>query len=386
MKYLITLVAVLITGASIAYAAPTAVYQKTILPVTTNTYDLGSSGDLWANGYFTTLCLSADCRTVWPAGGGSGSFPFSVDSNYGQTVYSTSTPTLWFKSGFFASSTSRFVFASTTALNAVSICLDGDICRTTWPSGSGGTGNVATATTETAGQVGYWSTTGGSPAKLNSVATSSLGVTSPITFSGTLGAQVGGTGGSFGCATCLTGNQTITLSGVVTGGGATAITTAFGTTAVANSVFVNQAGGSAIPTFLATSTFGNTLYGIGTGGQILVESGAGVPTWTASTTFNSPLTFATGAVSCATCVVTSRNLTVAGTANQITSSAGAQDLSADRAWTLSLPNHVIFPLDFLVTNSTTTNATTTTLYFTGLTSGELAVDATGKVYKAATTT
>ena len=36
-------------------------------------------------------------------------------------------------------------------------------------------------------------------------------------------------------------------------------------------------------------------------------------------------------------------ITVAGTANQITSSAGAQDLSANRTWTLSLPADVIIP-------------------------------------------
>lgn len=62
-----------------------------------------------------------------------------------------------------------------------------------------------------------------------------------------------------------------------------------------------------------------------------------------------------------------RNLTIAGTASQITSSAGAQDLSADRTWTLSLPNHVIFPGNFQATNSTTTNATTTTLTITSST-------------------
>ena len=38
-------------------------------------------------------------------------------------------------------------------------------------------------------------------------------------------------------------------------------------------------------------------------------------------------------------------ITVAGTANQITSSAGAQDLSANRTWTLSLPKTVILPAD-----------------------------------------
>ncbi len=43
-----------------------------------------------------------------------------------------------------------------------------------------------------------------------------------------------------------------------------------------------------------------------------------------------------------------RQITVAGTANQITSSAGAQDLSADRTWTLSIPSL------FVITNASTT--------------------------------
>lgn len=58
-------------------------------------------------------------------------------------------------------------------------------------------------------------------------------------------------------------------------------------------------------------------------------------------------------------------ITVAGTANQLTSSAGAQDLSSNRTWTLSLPSHVIFPANFAATNSTTTNATTTSLNVLG---------------------
>lgn len=60
----------------------------------------------------------------------------------------------------------------------------------------------------------------------------------------------------------------------------------------------------------------------------------------------------------------SRTLTIEGTANQITSSAGAQDLSANRTWTLSLPSHVIFPGNYQATNATTTNATTTALDIT----------------------
>lgn len=82
----------------------------------------------------------------------------------------------------------------------------------------------------------------------------------------------------------------------------------------------------------------------------------------------------------------SRTLTVAGTANQITSSAGAQDLTSNKTWTLSLPAHVIFPGNFQATNSTTTNATTTgSLYLSSLdctsnaNGGALTVDANHKV-------
>lgn len=61
-------------------------------------------------------CSGASNALIWSAGlfgcntissGGSG-FPFAADTNYGQVVYSTSTPTLWLKSGLFASSTSQF--------------------------------------------------------------------------------------------------------------------------------------------------------------------------------------------------------------------------------------------------------------------------------------
>src|SRR3990167_5407246 len=56
-------------------------------------------------------------------------------------------------------------------------------------------------------------------------------------------------------------------------------------------------------------------------------------------------------------VSATRALTIAGTANQITSSAGAQDLSADRTWTLSLPSLVVFPSNASSTQFTTTGAT-----------------------------
>lgn len=88
----------------------------------------------------------------------------------------------------------------------------------------------------------------------------------------------GGTGAlSIDTNTYLTGNQSITLSGVIGGSGATSITTTF-TNATANTVLANATGASAAPTYIATSTF----FGTGTPGQVIAWLN-GVPTWTAST-------------------------------------------------------------------------------------------------------
>jgi hypothetical protein len=45
--------------------------------------------------------------------------------------------------------------ASTTGFTATTICLTGDICRTTWPTG-GGTGSISTSTTAQIGKVAIW--------------------------------------------------------------------------------------------------------------------------------------------------------------------------------------------------------------------------------------
>jgi hypothetical protein len=48
---------------------------------------------------------------------------------------------------------------------------------------------------------------------------------------------------------------------------------------------------------------------------------------------------------------TATTITINGTANQITSSAGAQDLSANRTWTLSLPADVLIPTVLTIPNT-----------------------------------
>jgi hypothetical protein len=62
-------------------------------------------------------------------------------------------------------------------------------------------------------------------------------------------------------------------------------------------------------------------------------------------------------------VPSARTITIAGTANQITSSAGAQDLSANRTWTLSLPNALTFT-GKTITGGAYSGASATTFTFT----------------------
>ena len=64
------LACVFFASAGIAVAAPTFRIERTILPETTDTYDLGSAVKEWLTGYFGTICLSGDCKSAWPTGGG----------------------------------------------------------------------------------------------------------------------------------------------------------------------------------------------------------------------------------------------------------------------------------------------------------------------------
>lgn len=131
-KYLIALVSFLLLGsATVVFGAPVSNIFVNVLPAADQKYDLGSTSPAaqWKNIYTKNITVSGTCTGC--GGGAGGAFPFSSDSNYGQVVYSTSTPTLWFKSGVFASSTSIFsafnstygttTFASSTALTATNL-------------------------------------------------------------------------------------------------------------------------------------------------------------------------------------------------------------------------------------------------------------------------
>lgn len=174
------------------------------------------------------ITASAACSPV--ALGGTGQCNFTqglLYSNGGTSaIQTTSTTTLVTGTGIsFGGATPVILGSSPITISATG---NGVTAVTgTWPIlSSGGTtpviswGGLSTTTNLTAGHVVYSSGAG----SITDVATSTPTVTSPLTYSGTLGSFVGGISGAFACATCLIANQTITLSGDVTGSGATAIT------------------------------------------------------------------------------------------------------------------------------------------------------------------
>lgn len=190
----------------------------------------------------------------------------------------------------------------------------------------------------------------GASANIQAIATSSLFQNASASASGLLTSTDWSTFNGKQAA----GNYITALTSDVTASGpgsaaatiaANAVTYAKFQQVAANSLVGNPTGATANAQAVATSS----LF------QNASASASGLLTSTDWATFNSKVT-------------TTRALTVAGTANQVNSSAGSQDLSADRTWTLSLPSHVIFPGNFQATNSTTTNATTTSLYVQGITS------------------
>lgn len=119
-KLLIICTTIFLGISTIVYAAPTYTFLRTILPEANSLYDIGTSTNAFRIGYFNQLCLTADsCKTAWPTGGSGGSYPFTTSTNFATTTSATSTP-LWLrgnKFSLFASSTSVFEYASTTALS-----------------------------------------------------------------------------------------------------------------------------------------------------------------------------------------------------------------------------------------------------------------------------
>jgi len=82
--------------------------------------------------------------------------------------------------------------------------------------GGGGTGTVGTSTSETAGGVPYWTSTSGTPALLGEVASTSIAAGTGLSFTGTLGALLGGVSGTLNAEVQTSDlHDAVTLSGAL---------------------------------------------------------------------------------------------------------------------------------------------------------------------------
>ena len=206
---------------------------------------------------------------------------------------------------------------TTTALTSTSICLAGDICRTTWPTGGGGGNGVG------------WSYNGATD-----VLTATT-PTTPVKINGTLGVQnVNVTGTLSASNTTVLTNVTFTL------GTSTAVTTT-------NIAFTNSTGTSATSTFLSVMTSArlptNTLLnGLG----VCLADGTNCPGMAAST---------------ATLAIVTAN--GASTNDKVTLNGGFLSASSTVTSTLTVIGSTSLQnMSFVL--ATGTAVTTTGLYFT----------------------
>lgn len=138
------------------------------------------------------------------------------------------------------------------------VCLTGDSCRTTWPTGGGsGVGTVSTSSAETKGQVAIWSSTNGYPATLMSVASTSLTLNGPFTGYSALGALIGGSNSTINWTGLATTSQPSSSNLLVSNGGAGVYGAATGTVANGTGISVT-AGQSVIGSGLTITNTGVT--------------------------------------------------------------------------------------------------------------------------------
>lgn len=148
--------------------------------------------------FFANAGLSQAVNITVPAAPGSGYGLVSTTTG----AYIATTTGVVTCSGSATCGSGSYVFG-----NALNISATG--------GGGGGSGTVGTSTNETQGFLPYWTTTSATPALLGKVATSSIGAGTGLTFSGTPGAQVGGTNGTY---SVNTSQNITTLSNLSTAG------------------------------------------------------------------------------------------------------------------------------------------------------------------------
>ena len=399
---------------SLALGAPSATgrIERSIVPETDSTYYLGTttpSTRAWKNLIVDEICLAGDCQTAWSAGAGEANIGANLGT--GLNLYdSKSGVTLRFNSLLAGSN----ITLSTTS-NANTIVIASTASGSGSGNVSTSTGETAgqlaywtstNATPALLGKIATTSLTATSPLSLSQAisvigsAASALSLDTSGAWSGTAGALAADGGncsaGSYPLGVdesgavqdCTDATTEITslitsaypftpslISGIVYSASTSPfafINTLVSSTTIGQATFgsfIATTTGTILGNLTASSNFifgGDTfdeLVGLGldlASGDLVFDcsdvEGTGINCVGEAITLDATgdWTGTFDGVQGADYTAESRALTIAGTANQITSSAGAQDLSADRTWTLSLPSQVNFPNTFFSGTGTST--------------------------------
>ena len=161
--------------------------HQSLLPFVDSKYYLGTttpSTIAWKNLITDEICLAGDCQTTWSAGSGETNTASNLDPTKVVLFDSKSGVDLRFNT---LEAGSNISFSTSTSANNIVISSTG---------GSGGASAIATSTNETKGRLSYWTSTSGTPATLGEVATTSISAGTGLSFTGTLGALVGGVNGT----------------------------------------------------------------------------------------------------------------------------------------------------------------------------------------------
>jgi hypothetical protein len=326
----------------------------------------------------TTLCISTDCRTAWPA---NAAFAWTPTTNYGINVNSTTSP-LWFRGQIFASSTAIFggnvtansfiatgtvasilPYASTTALTVSGTGYFTNILATGSTTLQNFTGLNSTTTNATSTSL---FTTTLNATNLTSGAILATGSTTLQNFTGRNATTTNATSTSLFTTTL---NATGLTSGTILATGSTTLQNFTGL----NATTTNATSTTIFSTLLSTNTLCiagdcRVLWPTGSNGGFVATTNYGINV--NSTT--SPLWFRDQIFASSTAIfggnVTANSFIATGTVASILpyASTTALTVSGTGYFTNILATGSTTLQNFTGLNSTTTNATSTSLFTTTL--------------------
>lgn len=349
-------------------------------------------GDNGATQHLSTLTIGTNLSlvgtTLSATGGGSGSaYPFTPTTNYNAATGATTTP-VWFQQGFQASTSKVYFEAITVASTTASSTIKSPLLLDNAPTNLSNFLNITAsrvypASITTGGMVHIDNSTVNSGTGLEVISGYGSGATGrTIVFNETNTAF----DQDFILASSSASNTTVlNLKGFPTGKGIIKIEhtgsgTGFANASALSIDLLNATDAQGIFIKESASATGKPLNIVDSGSVAIFSiSAAGLVTLANNVDqflYTSHVGAVIGAASSSlfgyTPLNPTRAITVAGTANQITSSAGSQDLSADRTWTLSFPTLIINP------NASTTLFSNLTKAYFGATA-TTTIDSTGNV-------